>query len=64
MNITEMINRLQEIKEMNGELELFYSCNERVNTVSPCDVICISKGNSHKYSDGVYFYIPNEGWLC
>lgn len=60
MNITEIINRLQEIKNMHGELPLFFFNKGYVRPITHPEIICIAKGNSTKVEDRVYFRVPAE----
>lgn len=60
MNITEMINRLKEIKETHGDLSLFFFEKDNVNKLTQSDVICIAHGDSKIFHAGVYLWIAGE----
>lgn len=60
MNITEMINRLTEIKNMHGDMPLLFWSKRWVTDIKHPDIICIGKGNSTKYETGIYFRMPED----
>lgn len=57
MNITELINRLEEIKQLHGDMSIFLFQSVRVTPLEQANVVLTTGGNSQKYPNGIYIWI-------
>ncbi len=60
MLISELIERLEYIKRIGGDLPCLFFTSDFLEEIKPCDVIAATNNGSNCFKDGVYFNVPDN----
>lgn len=59
MLISELIARLEYIKNIGGDLQCLFFQRHVIRDITPSNVIAVTNNGSNSLRDGVYFRVPD-----